>query len=78
MVILKKNVERSFKDKEYDYYFMNTSKYHYIAVTKPNTLLAKPLSNHDGHRFYLNCFCNFQKDGKRNKHRLFCKGVTHI
>ena len=29
-----------FSDKEYSY-FMNNSKYHFISVTKPNTLLAK-------------------------------------
>ena len=35
---------------------MNNSNYHYIAVTKPNALLAKL---HNGDTFYLNCFGNF-------------------
>ena len=44
---------------------MNSSKYHYIAVTKQNALLAKFLSNHDEDRFSSNCFCNFQTDKKK-------------
>ena len=36
MIILKKFL-KAIKYKRYDYYFMNNSKYHCIAVTRPNT-----------------------------------------
>ena len=51
-------------DEEYNYCFRNNSKYNYIAVTKPNTLLATSISKHDRDRFCLNCFDNFQTDEK--------------
>lgn len=49
---------------------MNKSKYHHVAVTEPNDLLAKILSNHEGNRFCSSCFFNFQTDAthKRKKH----------
>ena len=46
---------------------MNNSKNHRIAVTKPNALLTIFLSSDDRDRLCLNCFCNFQIDGKLNK-----------
>ena len=39
---------------------MNNSKYYYIAVRKPNALLAKFLSKHDRERFCLNGFGTFK------------------
>lgn len=50
---------------------MNNSKYRFIPVTKPNTLSAAFLSNHDRNRFYLNCFCNFQLGEKLKQHQKF-------
>ena len=44
MIILKKNAiinDEELHDKYYNYYFMNSSKYHYIAVIEPNALLEK-------------------------------------
>ena len=76
--MIKKNTERPLNDKEYDCYFKNNTKYHSIAVTKPNALLAKLLSNHDWDRFCLNCFYNFQMDAKLNKHQPFCKNCSQL
>ena len=72
-VFITKNVEKLGSDKEYDYSFMDNSKYHYIAVTKPNSLLAGFLSNHGGDRFSLKYFCSFQTNKTINQHKLFCK-----
>lgn len=49
---------------------MNKSKYHHVAVTEPNDLLAKILSNHEGNRFCSSYFFIFQTDAthKRQKH----------
>ena len=52
---------------------MNSNKYHYIAVTKPNALLAKFLSNH----VCLNFFCNFWTDEMLKKHESCCKDHDH-
>lgn len=46
-------------DEEFDDCFVNNTKYNYAAVTKPNSVLAKFLSKHDGDRFCLNCFADF-------------------
>lgn len=45
-------------------FFMNNSSCYYIGIIKPNALLAKLLSKHNGDRFYLNCFVDFQEDEK--------------
>ena len=63
-------------DGEYNYCFMNNSKYNYIAVTKPNALLATFLSKHDRDRFCLNCFGNFQTDEKL-EHQKSCRDHNH-
>ena len=55
---------------------MNNSKCLYIAVTKPNTLLAKFLSNKD--RFCLNCFSNFQTDEKHKEHEKSWRIHNHV
>ena len=40
---------------------MNSSRYHYTAVTKPNALIAKFLSKHDKGRFCLNVHVIFKQ-----------------
>ena len=50
---------RMLNDEEFDDCFVNNTKYNYAAVTKPNSVLAKFLSKHDGDRFCLNCFADF-------------------
>ena len=40
-------------DKEYDCYFMINSKYHEMALMKPNAFLAKFLSHLHWYRFCL-------------------------
>ena len=57
---------------------MNNSKCLYIAVTKPNTLLAKFLSKHNKDRFCLNCFSNFQTDEKHKEHEKSCRIHNHV
>ena len=57
---------------------MNNNKYHHIAATKPNVLLAKFLSNHEGDRFRLNCCFNFQTDELLKEHEKFCKNHDPI
>ena len=41
MIIFKENAQKLLNDEEYDYSFMNNSKYHYLAVTESNALLDK-------------------------------------
>lgn len=48
--------------KRYDFSFRNNKDYHYIAVTTPNSLLARFLSNCDGDKFCLSCFGNFPNE----------------
>ena len=57
---------------------MNNSKYHYIAVTKPNASLTKFLSKRDRDRFCLNCFSNFQTDEKLKEHEKSCRKPDHV
>ena len=57
---------------------MNNSKYHYIAVTKPNELLAKILSELDRDRFCSNCFNIFQTDVKLKEHKKSCRNHDHV
>ena len=71
---IEENPKKWLNDKEYDCCSMNNSKHHYTAITKPNVLLAKFLSNHDGEGFCLNCFCNFQTENNlsKNVHNTKC------
>lgn len=56
-------------DKEFDYNFGNSKKYHYTVVAKSNVLLAKVSSNCDGDKFCLKCFHNFfQNEELLKKH----------
>ena len=54
------------------------SKYHYIAVTKSNTLLAEFSSKRERDRFYLNYFSNFQLDEKLKEHGKSCRNDHHV
>ena len=65
---IEKNAEIRINDKEHEYYIMNNSKYHLIAKTKPSSLLAKFIVNHDKDRFCLICLCNFQTNKQHNEH----------
>ena len=47
-----KNAKNGLSDKEYDFNSGNNKKYHYIGVTKLNSLLAKSLSNRDVYNFF--------------------------
>ena len=40
-----KIIEKLLNDKEYDYYFMNSTKHYNIAVNKTNAFLSKFISN---------------------------------
>ena len=75
---MKKNMIMMLNEKEYDYCFINNSKYHYIAVTKPNALLTKFLSKSDGDRFCLNYFSNFQTDEKLKEHEKSCRNHKNV
>ena len=68
MITFKENAQKLLNDEEYDYSFINNSKYHYLAVTESNALLAKFLWKRDRDRFYLNCFSNFQSHKKLKEH----------
>lgn len=46
---------------EFNYNFGNNKKYHYIAVTNLNALLAKLLSIYDGNKCPLNMYQYFSK-----------------
>ena len=63
---------------KYDFNFCNNKKYHYIAATKPNALLAKFLSNHDGDKFCLNYFVNFENEELIKKHKKFFENIIYI
>ena len=45
---------------------------------EPNVLLAKVLLNHDGDKFCLNCFCNFEIEEMNKKHETFCESRDYI
>ena len=72
---IKKNTEKPLNDEKYDYFFKKYNKYHYIAVAKPNALLAKFLSNYGKDRFFVNCFCNFQIEEILKMHEIMMASI---
>lgn len=71
---IKKAQKKLLSDKEFDYNFGNSKKYHYTVVAKSNALLAKVSSNCDGDKFCLKCFHNFfQNEELLKKHKTIWK-----
>ena len=65
-------------DKIFFFNFGNNGKYHYTAVAKANTLLAKFLSNRDSDKFCLSCFDNFENKELIKKQRRFYENSNYI
>ena len=43
----------------------------FVAITTPNALLAKFLSNCDSNKFCLRCFNNFQNEELHKQHKKY-------
>ena len=59
-------------------FFINNSKYHSIAISKPNALSGKFYQSENQERSYLNCFGIFQENEKYKEHQMSSRNLDHV